>query len=153
MERSVISILLLLGCLMGSAAAIGANGVTAYWSNYNAKQNNWDLTKVGVYCDTWYANEPYEWRSKYNWTSFCGPVGPQARAACGKCLSVTNANTGAKATVRIVDECTRESMDLDWPVFHQLDTDGRGYALGHLTVNYEFVDCHDTTIRLYSDSQ
>lgn len=64
---------------------------------------------------------------------------------------VTNTKTKAEATVRIIDKCSRESLDLDKPVFDQIDTDGSGYYDGHLIVDYEFVDCHDTNIRLYSE--
>ncbi|KAF7817826.1 pro-hevein [Senna tora] len=34
-------------------------------------------------------------------------------------------------------------LDLDVGVFQRLDTDGNGNALGHLTLNYNFVDCAD----------
>ena len=55
------------------------------------------------------------------------------------------------ATVRIVDRCGNPSLDLDMPVFDQLDIDHIGSEHGNLTVDYEFVDCGDTdtTIRLY----
>ncbi|XVF42199.1 hypothetical protein PTKIN_Ptkin01aG0340900 [Pterospermum kingtungense] len=93
MERSAISIsIVLLGCVMVGSAddPIGAKGVTAYWTNYYAKLINWDMIKANVYCAQWDADKPYEWRSRYNWTSFCGPVGPQPPASCGLCLNVTN---------------------------------------------------------------
>ena len=54
---------------------------------------------------------------------------------------VTNTATGAQQTVRIVDQCANGGLDLDVNVFRKLDTDGRGYAQGHLTVNYSFVNC------------
>ncbi|VAH21654.1 unnamed protein product [Triticum turgidum subsp. durum] len=67
----------------------------------------------------------YAWRSKYGWTAFCGPAGPTGQASCGKCLL----NGG---------------LDLDFDtVFSKIDTDGQGVAQGHLTVNYQFVDCGD----------
>lgn len=56
-------------------------------------------------------------------------------------MKVTNAWTGAQQTVRIVDQCSNGGLDLDIGVFQRLDTDGRGYAQGHLIVNYQFVDC------------
>lgn len=58
-------------------------------------------------------------------------------------LQVTNTRTGAQATVRIVDQCSNGGLDLDVNVFNQIDTDGNGYAQGHLIVNYNFVDCGD----------
>ncbi|XWS57692.1 hypothetical protein CRYUN_Cryun09bG0195100 [Craigia yunnanensis] len=85
----------------------------------------------------------FSWRSKYGSTAFCGPVGPTFPAACGRCLRVTNTRTGAQEIVRIVDRCSNEGLDLDVGVgvFNRLDTDGVGYAQGHLTVKYEFVNC------------
>ncbi|KAK5773042.1 hypothetical protein PVK06_049345 [Gossypium arboreum] len=47
------------------------------------------------------ANRPLAGCPRYGWTAFCGPVGPQDQAACGKCLRVTNSGTGTQATVRI----------------------------------------------------
>ena len=92
MARSLISIIsgiVLLGCLVGSMPATSAESVPAYWANYFAEQNDWNLTTVGVYCSTWDAGKSYEWRSKYNWTAFCAPDGPVGREACGKCLKVS----------------------------------------------------------------
>lgn len=54
---------------------------------------------------------------------------------------MTNTRTGAQRTVRIVDQCSNGGLDLDAGVFTQLDTDGSGYAKGHLIVNYDFVNC------------
>ena len=56
---------------------------------------------------------------------------------------MTNTATGTQATVRIVDQCSNGGLDLDSGVFNQLDTNGAGYAKGHLTVNYQFVNCGD----------
>ena len=58
-------------------------------------------------------------------------------------MQVTNTATGTQATVRIVDQCSNGGMDLDSGMFNQLDTNGAGYAQGHLIVNYEFVNCGD----------
>ncbi|XVE89885.1 hypothetical protein DITRI_Ditri20bG0031200 [Diplodiscus trichospermus] len=104
---------------------------------------NWDLTAASVFCATWDANRPLEWRQRNGRTSFCGPIGPQGQAACGRCLRVTNTGTGAQATVRIVDQCSNGGLDLDVNVFRQLDTNGNGNTQGHLIVNYDFVDCGD----------
>lgn len=56
---------------------------------------------------------------------------------------VTNMATGAKTVARVVDQCDNGGLDLDISVFRQLDTDGGGMFNGHLSVDYEFVDCHD----------
>lgn len=56
-------------------------------------------------------------------------------------LQVTNVRTGTQAKVRIVDQCGNGGLDLDQGVFKRLDTDGQGYAQGHLRVNYQFVNC------------
>lgn len=58
-------------------------------------------------------------------------------------MQVTNTGTGAKVTVRIVDQCSNGGLDLDVNVFNQIDTNGQGNAQGHLIVNYDFVDCGD----------
>ncbi|KAK6915411.1 Chitin-binding, type 1 [Dillenia turbinata] len=126
-----------------SSGGESASNVRATYHYYNPQQNNWDLNAVGAYCATWDANKPLSWRSKYGWTAFCGPVGPQGQDACGKCLRVTNTATGSEAIVRIVDQCSNGGLDLDINVFQQLDTNGNGYAQGHLIVNYQFVDCGD----------
>ena len=47
---------------------------------------------------------------------------------------MTNTGTGTEATVRIVDQCSKGGLDLDAGVFNQLDTNGVGYAQGHLIV-------------------
>ena len=58
-------------------------------------------------------------------------------------VQVTNTGTGAQATVRIIDQCSNGGLDLDVGVFRKLDTNGKGYAQGHLIVNYQFVNCGD----------
>ncbi|XP_010278163.1 PREDICTED: pathogenesis-related protein PR-4-like [Nelumbo nucifera] len=126
-----------------SVSAQSASNVYASYHYYQPEQHAWDLNAVSAYCSTWDADKPLSWRSKYGWTAFCGPVGPTAQDACGKCLLVTNTATDAQATVRIVDQCGNGGLDLDWGVFQQLDTDGNGYNQGHLTVNYDFVNCGD----------
>ncbi|KAJ9180096.1 hypothetical protein P3X46_008381 [Hevea brasiliensis] len=127
-----------------------ASNVLATYHLYNSQDHGWDLNAASAYCSTWDANKPYSWRSKYGWTAFCGPVGAHGQPSCGKCLSVTNTGTGAKTTVRIVDQCSNGGLDLDVNVFRQLDTDGKGYERGHLTVNYQFVDCGDSFNPLFS---
>ncbi|GAV86263.1 Chitin_bind_1 domain-containing protein/Barwin domain-containing protein [Cephalotus follicularis] len=127
----------------GGGGGGGASNVRATYHYYNPQDNGWDLNAVSAYCATWDANKPLAWRQKYGWTAFCGPVGPHGEAACGKCLLVTNTATGAQVTVRIVDQCRNGGLDLDVNVFNQIDTNGQGYAQGHLIVNYQFVDCGD----------
>ncbi|KAF8401801.1 hypothetical protein HHK36_012747 [Tetracentron sinense] len=126
-----------------SGGGESASNVRATYHYYNPEQNGWDLNAVSAYCSTWDANKPLAWRKKYGWTAFCGPVGPSGQASCGKCLRVTNTRTNTQATVRIVDQCSNGGLDLDQGVFQQLDTDGNGYAQGHLQVNYQFVNCGD----------
>ncbi|KAK1287792.1 Hevein-like preproprotein [Acorus calamus] len=143
----LVPILVLCVLAATSVSAQQASNVRATYHYYNPEQNNWDLNAVSAYCSTWDADQPLEWRQQYGWTAFCGPAGPHGQASCGKCLKVTNTATGDQATVRIVDQCGNGGLDLDWGVFQQIDTDGQGYQQGHLTVNYEFVDCgeEDTT--------
>ncbi|TKY52124.1 Pathogenesis-related protein PR-4B [Spatholobus suberectus] len=125
------------------ASGQSANNVRATYHLYNPQNIGWDYNTARVFCATWDANKPLVWRQKYGWTAFCGPVGPRGRDSCGKCLRVTNTGTGAQLTVRIVDQCANGGLDLDVNVFNKLDTDGKGYQRGSLTVNYNFVNCGD----------
>ncbi|CAL4987097.1 unnamed protein product [Urochloa decumbens] len=158
-----LALLAALLCAAASmAAAQQASGVRATYNFYNPQNINWDLNTAGAYCATWDASKSLEWRSKYGWTAFCGPVGPTGacwnrgsthnhkntrhddeRPSRRTCLRVTNtAPPGASITVRIVDQCSNGGLDLDYATaFSKIDTDGQGVNSGHLTVNYEFVDC------------
>lgn len=75
-------------CVLALASAQSATNVRATYHLYQPEQHNWDLLAVSAYCATWDANKPLAWRSKYGWTAFCGPSGPQGQQACGKCLKV-----------------------------------------------------------------
>ncbi|XP_022143020.1 pathogenesis-related protein PR-4-like [Momordica charantia] len=135
--------MIMLCCCLVIRVSEGQSGsnVRATYNLYNAPQINWDLNAVSAFCATWDANQPLEWRSQYGWTAFCGPVGPHGQDSCGQCLLVTNTETGAQQTVRIVDQCSNGGLDLDVGVFQSLDTNGNGNANGFLTVNYDFVNC------------
>ncbi|KAF3511843.1 hypothetical protein F2Q69_00002990 [Brassica cretica] len=139
--QDLACVFILLCAFAAKAAAQTASNVRATYHYYYPEQNGWDLYKVSAYCSTWKGNQPLEWRRKYGWTAFCGPVGPRGRDSCGRCLRVTNTATGAQATVRIVDQCSNGGLDLDDGVFKQLDTNGQGYARGNMIVNYAFVNC------------
>ncbi|XP_039118712.1 pathogenesis-related protein PR-4-like [Dioscorea cayenensis subsp. rotundata] len=115
--------------------------VSATYNYYYPEKNNWDLSAVSAYCATWDADKPLEWRMRYGWTAFCGPVGPTGQASCGLCLKVTNTATGASTIARIVDQCSNGGLDLDQGVFAKIDTDLSGYFNGHLTVQYQFINC------------
>nr|GMC91052.1 pathogenesis-related protein PR-4 [Ipomoea batatas] len=163
MERVAAACLLVVVAMVGGAAAQSATNVRATYNIYNPQNINWDYYRASVFCATWDGNKPLEWRRKYGWTAFCGPVGPRGQDSCGRCLKalgplvvdsgltrsssltvrVTNTATRAQVTVRIVDQCANGGLDLDVNVFNQLDTDGQGYARGHLIVNYDFVNCND----------
>ena len=88
MEGLISVSIVFLDCLVASVTAQSASNMRATYHYYNPEKNNWDLTAISVFCSTWYADKPLEWRSKYGWTAFCGPVGPQGEEACGKCLRV-----------------------------------------------------------------
>ncbi|CAN6372660.1 unnamed protein product [Urochloa humidicola] len=134
----------LLCAVAAMAAAQQASGVRATYNFYRPQNINWDLNAASTYCATWDAGKSFEWRSKYGWTAFCGPVGPTGQASCGLCLLVTNSATGASTTVRIVDQCSNGGLDLDYDTaFSKIDTNGQGVNDGHLTVSYQFVDCGD----------
>lgn len=56
-------------------------------------------------------------------------------------VKVRNTETGDEETVRIVDQCSNGGLDLDYDVFKKLDSNGNGFARGHLIVDYHFVNC------------
>lgn len=56
-------------------------------------------------------------------------------------MQVTNTETGAQQTVRIVDQSDNGGLDLDVGVFQSLDTNGNGNFNGFLKINYDFVNC------------
>ncbi|KAK8502392.1 hypothetical protein V6N11_047979 [Hibiscus sabdariffa] len=142
MGRSAMSIsLLVLACLVGSAAPQSSENVNAHWTNFGAEEADWDMNKANnVYCEKYDVDMPYEWRSRYYWTDIGDLVDISIDEACGKCIHVTNTGTGDETTVRIVGP-TGHGLELDKPVFDQLDSDGNGRIVGHLVVNYTFVDC------------
>jgi hypothetical protein len=83
----LILCMLSLFCVLLLASAQSAT-VTATYNLYQPEQHNWDLLVESVFCATWDADQPLSWRSKYGWTAFCGPVGPQGPDSCGRCLKV-----------------------------------------------------------------
>ncbi|AQK49882.1 pathogenesis-related protein PR-4 [Zea mays] len=125
------------------AKAQEADGVLATYNLYNPESINWDMRKASTFCATWDADMPLAWRQRYGWTAFCGPAGDHGQASCGRCLQVTNSATQASTVARVVDQCDNGGLDLDISVFQQIDTDGGGMANGHLSVDYQFVDCQD----------
>ncbi|XP_031128770.1 pathogenesis-related protein PR-4-like [Ipomoea triloba] len=143
MERVAACLLVVVVAMAAGAAAQSATDVRATYNIYNPQDINWDYNTASVFCATWDADKPLEWRQKYGWTAFCGPVGPTGQGSCGRCLAVTNTATNDQVTVRIVDQCSNGGLDLDVNVFNQLDTNGQGVAQGYLIVNYDFVDCND----------
>ncbi|XP_060667685.1 pathogenesis-related protein P2-like [Ziziphus jujuba] len=111
------ALVVLMMCMVASTSAQSASNVRATYHLYNPQNINWDYNAASVYCATWDANKPLEWRRQYGWTAFCGPVGPRGQESCGKCLRVTNTRTQAQVTVRIVDQCSNGGLDLDVNVF------------------------------------
>ncbi|RCV38138.1 hypothetical protein SEVIR_8G124900v4 [Setaria viridis] len=147
MAVSRVSLLILMASVflasIDGANAQEAHGVLATYNLYNPERINWDMRTASTFCATWNADMPLAWRKHYGWTAFCGPAGAHGQPSCGRCLLVTNMATGAKTVARVVDQCDNGGLDLDISVFRQLDTDGGGMFNGHLSVDYEFVDCHD----------
>ncbi|XP_021282516.1 uncharacterized protein LOC110415249 [Herrania umbratica] len=125
-----------------------ATDVTAYWTDYKPSQNSWEIPS---FCAAVDGSKPLEWRSKYGWTGFCGPVGPTGVDACGKCLKVTNTETKDEEIVRIVDTCGTGGLELDLETaFKPIDSNGNGIRQGHLIVDYKIVDCDDDAVLVYS---
>nr|XP_048324342.1 pathogenesis-related protein P2-like [Ziziphus jujuba var. spinosa]XP_048324343.1 pathogenesis-related protein P2-like [Ziziphus jujuba var. spinosa]XP_048324344.1 pathogenesis-related protein P2-like [Ziziphus jujuba var. spinosa]XP_048324345.1 pathogenesis-related protein P2-like [Ziziphus jujuba var. spinosa]XP_048324346.1 pathogenesis-related protein P2-like [Ziziphus jujuba var. spinosa] len=83
------ALVVLMMCMVASASAQSASNVRATYRLYNPQNINWDYNAASVYCATWDANKPLEWRRQYGWTAFCGPVGPRGQESCGKCLRVS----------------------------------------------------------------
>jgi hypothetical protein len=81
----------LIFCVLALASAQSASNVKATYQLFNSQKSNnkWDLNTSGVFCAAQDGNKSLSWRSKYDWASFCGPVGPVGKAACGKCLNVS----------------------------------------------------------------
>lgn len=90
MGKFSLCVIFSLCVLVASAYAQSASIVRATYNPYHPEQKGWDLMAASAFCSTWDANKPLEWRRKYGWTAFCGPVGPRGQAACGKCLKVRN---------------------------------------------------------------
>lgn len=87
MTRFITLCMLSFFCVIVLASAQSAT-VTSTYNVYEPEQHNWDLLAVSAFCATWDADQPLSWRSKYGWTAFCGPVGPQGPDSCGRCLKV-----------------------------------------------------------------
>ncbi|XP_066338036.1 pathogenesis-related protein PR-4-like [Miscanthus floridulus] len=149
MAVSRVSLLFLMASAMFVLAAFDgakaqeAHSVLATYNLYNPQSINWDMRTARTFCATWDSDTPLAWRQRYGWTAFCGPAGEHGEPSCGRCLQVTNRVTGASAVARVVDQCDNGGLDLDISVFQQIDTDGGGTANGHLSVDYQFVDCQD----------
>lgn len=112
MSRLSLCVFVLLCAFAAKAAAQSAPNVRATYHIYNPAQNNWDLYRVSAYCSTWDGNQPLEWRQRYGWTAFCGPVGPRGRDSCGRCLRVSHFLSISKITfsnalfyIKIVNVC------------------------------------------------
>lgn len=88
------------------------------------------------------AGKPAEWLHQYGWTAYCMPSVPMSQAICGQCVRVTNPRTQATAVLRIVDQCGNGALDLDWGgSFKKIDTNGQGYADGHMNLEVQLVAC------------
>ncbi|KAG8090587.1 hypothetical protein GUJ93_ZPchr0011g28782 [Zizania palustris] len=114
--RVVVAVAATLLCAAATmAVAQQASNVRATYHYYNPAQNNWDPQQVSAYCATWDANKP---------------------------LSGAKRGQARRLIARIVDQCSTGGLDLDYEtVFKKIDTDGRGYQMGHLNVDYQFVAC------------
>ncbi|DAZ95389.1 TPA: hypothetical protein N0F65_001047 [Lagenidium giganteum] len=59
---------------------------------------------------------------------------------CGQCLKITNTRTGASTIVKVVDQ-GGSVFDLSQQAFNAIDTDGNGYNMGHMNIDYVKVAC------------
>ncbi|KAL4354318.1 hypothetical protein GQ457_06G019260 [Hibiscus cannabinus] len=140
-----------------AAAGPGESNVQAdYSKDYNPMENDWAYPSHAL-CAAKDGAKSLEWRKRYGWTGYCGKYKTsKPEDNCGKCLKVTNTDTKESKTTRIMDTCGGEveALVLDYETaFKPIDTDGKGYAAGHLIVDYEFVECDedvDSPLLLYS---
>ncbi|KAI6692628.1 hypothetical protein NL676_020338 [Syzygium grande] len=132
MGRVIIIFVIVLASVVAAAHAQSASNVLATYNDYNPQQNGWDLNAVHAFCSTWDANEPLAWGD--GWITFCSPVGPSGEASCGCCLRDRSSNDSEDH--RPVQQ---RRVGLYIGVFQMLDTDGSGYAQGHLIVDYQFI--------------
>ncbi|OMO96313.1 Barwin [Corchorus olitorius] len=145
MKRVSLS-LVFLATLVASAAAQSGSGVYAYYRDYNLINNDYNFEALGVSCAKALANTTVEWRKKYGWTGYCTPHADLGEDMCGKCISVTNTANGANEKVRVFhyDSCGVDHLDLDLHTSFAKIDDGNGVDVGHLVVDYEFVEsCGD----------
>lgn len=84
----IVFALALWASLLGSGKGQSASNVIATYNFYNPQTIGWNYMTASVFCATWDANKPLNWRKHYGWTAFCGPVGPTGRDSCGRCLRV-----------------------------------------------------------------
>lgn len=87
-SAAVVAVFLAISCMAVLTTAQSASNIRATYHYYYPQQNNWNLRAVSAYCSTWDADKPLSWRKQYDWTAFCGPVGPRGQASCGRCLRV-----------------------------------------------------------------
>ncbi|KAE8721447.1 Pathoproteinsis-related protein P2 isoform 2 [Hibiscus syriacus] len=97
-------------------------------------------------CGALDGGKPLEWRQRYGWTGYCGNViGSELKDISGQFL---------KEIVRLVDRCGSGGLVLDLDTaFRPIDIDGQDSASGHLTVDYQVVQCEDdvdSPLLLYS---
>lgn len=86
----------------------------------------------GVYCTDALKSQWSSLKKKRGqWLAYCAGGSPP----CGKTVTITNTATGAQAKGIVVDQCGFDGVDLAKPLFDKLDTDGQGYARGHMTVS------------------
>ncbi|EFJ04999.1 hypothetical protein SELMODRAFT_137944 [Selaginella moellendorffii] len=117
----------------------GQAQVYTTYNQYDPAAKNYQLD--GLYCATYSAHQPLSWRSQYKWTAMDASLGmgPQM---CGQCLEVvTNIATGAQIVVRVLDQSSNGGLDLETDAFNTIDTDGGGYASGHLYTSYTSFSC------------
>ncbi|KAE8729672.1 hypothetical protein F3Y22_tig00003435pilonHSYRG00087 [Hibiscus syriacus] len=140
MERSIMSLssLLVLACLVGYGTTQSVQNVSAHWVDFFAKEYDWDMNK---------AKDPRYMMpiSLTNGaTNIIGPtsvISPVFRLT--KLVAIASIATGDEITVRIIGP-TVHGLELDKPMFDQLDSDGQGQDVGHLIVSYKFMNCDPT---------
>ena len=101
----------------GGRSGGGASGVPATYHDYQGAGYG---SSVLFCADAFGGNVP----APGDWTAYC--VGDMQQSDCGRCLRITNLDTGASTTATAVDKCGTGGVDLERKVFDRIDTNGNG---------------------------
>lgn len=138
--RVQLTALLLVSLAVGrvSSQSLGTVYVTA--QDYSSEHQAGNIQ--GLYCDQPGNDNPYPTCESNYWVAYSVSLNPpMSESLCGQCLQITNNDGGKSVKACILDQKQATGLDLDEGGFTALDTDGQGYASGHLYCTVDFVSC------------